>query len=33
MSSTIIEWLLRALRFDGEDIEIVTVMKEPSWRS
>jgi hypothetical protein len=32
-SRTIIEWLSRAVRPDGEDIEIVTVMKERSWRN
>jgi len=30
---TIIEWLRRAPRLDGEDIGIVRVMKERSWRS
>jgi hypothetical protein len=33
MYGTIIERLRRALKVDGEDIEIVTVMEERSWRS
>jgi hypothetical protein len=32
-SGAFAEWLRRALTLDGEDINIVMVMKERSWRN